>query len=272
MQSSEVIPFIAAGIIGALIVPTILRSLLKSVHQHIYKIVLVIIFVVWLISQGNLSFGADGVPVPDDLSAFTPVVILKIIVGIVCIALVASRRRFLVAGIMAAMLCHAVYAQAGWLDGLLGSSPEQIRAENERLLIITGAQARAREMDKACDLYSDDDDDDIEERVSRAVTAATAKRDYENLREKYGDLKDSLDKHKGLIAQQESDNVFMRRLAIGLFALTLWALGMFLFERRDRNRERDYFERLLIQYGFRPEHIVNSISHDNSRLYPVVKR
>ncbi len=165
-------------------------------------------------------------------------------------------------------------AGTGFFDSLFGPSPEQIRAESDayvhKVRADTEREIRLEKLD-ALTAPVRAAEAEYEARKEAERRAEQFRGDSRYYQAQYDKLSDTLDEHKSLLNQYVSDANIFRLLALVLGALAVWAFGMWLFERRDRRRERVTFESILIQANIRPEHVLNATCIDHKAAYPVSK-
>jgi len=163
---------------------------------------------------------------------------------------------------------------AGILDSLFGPTPEQIRAESDayvrRVQADTDRETRLEKLD-AMTAPVRAAEYEIEARREVEKNLQYFKEDSRYYRAQYDKLADALDAHKSLLNQYVSDRNFFRLIAFILGGLAVWALVMWLFEYREKRRERATFEAVLIQANIRPEHVLNAQYLDHKAAYPAVK-
>jgi len=163
---------------------------------------------------------------------------------------------------------------AGILDSLFGPTPEQIRAESDayvrRVQADTDRESRLEKLD-ALTAPVRAAEAEYEARKEAERRAEQYRGDSRYYQAQYDKLADALDAHKSLLNQYVSDANLFRILTFILGALAIWACGMWLFERRDRRRERAEFESILIQANIRPEHVIEGRYLDHRAAYPVSK-
>jgi len=163
---------------------------------------------------------------------------------------------------------------AGILDSLFGPTPEQIRAESDayvhKVRADTEREIRLEKLD-ALTAPVRAAEAEYEARKEAERRAEQYRGDSRYYQAQYDKLSDALAEHKSLLNQYVSDLNIFRLLAFALGALAIWAAGMWLFERRDRRRERAEFESILIQANIRPEHVIEGRYLDHRTAYPVSK-
>lgn len=159
-------------------------------------------------------------------------------------------------------------------DGLFGPTPEQINAQADayvrKVRADTEKEIRLEKLD-AMTAPVRAAEAEYEARREAERRADQYRGDSQYYRAQYDKLTDALDAHKGMLNQYISDANLFRILALLFGALAAWAFGMWLFERRDRRRERATFEAVLIQVGIRPEHVLNAQYLDHKAAYPAVQ-
>jgi len=163
---------------------------------------------------------------------------------------------------------------AGILDSLFGPTPEQIRAEADayahKVRADTEREIRLEKLD-ALTAPVRAAEAEYEARKEAERRADQFRNDSQYYQSQYYKLTDALAEHKNLLNQYVSNANLFRLIAFVLGGLAAWAFGMWLFERRDRRRERLTFESILIQAGIRPEHVLNAPCIDHKAAYPAVK-
>jgi len=166
-------------------------------------------------------------------------------------------------------------AGAGFFDSLFGPSAEQIRAENERLLIITAAQERAAQITgRGCsfeDAYSERLGV-IEDRIKERVSYAKLSGRYDRVKDAYYKILTETDRQKAVIVGLAADELLYRRLSCVLFALCLLAGGWAWLTIRDRRHDRAAFTGYLYQVGIQePERIIDAVCIDHNSRVPAVR-
>ncbi len=163
---------------------------------------------------------------------------------------------------------------AGILDSLFGPTPDQIRAEADayvhKVRADTEREIRLEKLD-ALTAPVRAAEAEYEARKEAERRAEQFRGDSRYYQAQYDKLSDTLDEHKSLLNQYVSDCNFFRILAFCLGGLAVWALVMWLFEYREKRRERLTFESILIQANIRPEHVIEGRYIGHRTAYPVSK-